>query len=159
MNFKSKIYREANHAISQDVLQPIFEAILSINPDISKNSISTLRDELMSKIMEGGWSQKAGLSHKSKITISGYKDGIGLCVQTGNVSRIYADLLKLQTLWASSKITAGIIIVPLKSNAVIFGSNLASFERLNTELDIFNRVITMPLYIIGLDGLGGTENA
>lgn len=159
MNFKARIYREANHAISQSVLQPIFEAIYSTNPTISKNSISGLRDELTSKIMEQGWSQKAGLSHKTKITITGYKDGVGLCIQTGNISRIYADLLKLQTLWASSKITAGIIIVPLKSNAVIFGSNLASFERLTTELEIFNRVITMPLYIIGLDGLGGSDNA
>ena len=159
MDFKSKVYREANHVISQNVLGPIFEAISSIVPDISKNTISALRDRLMSKIIERGWSRKAGLSHKSKITISGYKDGIGLCVQTGNVSRIYADLLKLQTLWASSKITAGIIIVPLKSNAVIFGSNLASFERLNTELEIFSRVITMPLYVIGLDGLGGNNDA
>lgn len=159
MKIQTTVYRDANCLIASEIIDPILEIMKSMTPEISKNSVSQVRDALLSGIMTEGWSRNAGLSHKSKITISGYKNGIGLCIQTGNVSRIYADLLKLQTLWVSSKITAGLIIVPIKSNAIVLGSNLASYERLNTELDIFKHVITMPLIVVGFDGLGGTQNA
>ena len=78
--------------------------------------------------------------------------GIGLCFQTGNVGRIYADLLKLQTLYTKGNITAGIILIPQNQTAKELGSNMANYERLIRELPIFSQVITMPIVVIGFDG-------
>lgn len=159
MNFQTLNYHDAEILISQNVVSSVIDALKKSDIQISKKASRSLRAAILKDIFESGWSQKPGLSYKSKISITAFKDGVGLCFQTGNVSRIYADLLKLQTLWASEKITAGIVIVPVLSNAKALGSNIASFERLKNELTIFSRVITMPLLVIGFDGIGGKQNA
>lgn len=96
-----------------------------------------------------GWSDNIYLDSISKINITSMRDDIGLCIQTGNVSRIYADLLKLQALYLRGSIKGGIIILPSKAAARSFGGNVATLERLERELPIFNQVITMPMVIIG----------
>ena len=75
-----------------------------------------------------------------------------MCFQTDNVGRIYADLLKLQTLYTKGNIIAGIILVPQIKTAKELGSNMANYERLIRELPIFSQVITMPLVVIGFNG-------
>ena len=80
-----------------------------------------------------------------------------MCFQTGNVGRIYADLLKLQTLYTRGNITAGIILIPQIKTAKELGSNMASYERLIRELPIFSQVITMPIVVIGFDGTEGEQ--
>ena len=75
-----------------------------------------------------------------------------MCLQTGNVGRIYADLLKLQTLYMKDNIQAGILLIPPQNAAVRLGQNLVNYERLTRELPIFNQVVTMPLVIVGFDG-------
>lgn len=66
-----------------------------------------------------------------------------------NVSRIYADLLKLQALYMRETIKAGIVILPTVKAARSFSGNVASLERLERELPIFSQVITMPVVVIG----------
>lgn len=78
-----------------------------------------------------------------------------MCFQTGNVGRIYADLLKLQTLYVKGNITAGIILIPQIKTAKALGANMANYERLIRELPIFSQVITMPIVVIGFDGTEG----
>lgn len=70
-------------------------------------------------------------------------------MQTGNVSRVYADLMKLQTLFVNGRIKAGIIIVATTDCARQYTCNAATYERLVRELEIFSQVITMPLVIVG----------
>ena len=100
-----------------------------------------------------GWSGEYRLDSDSKITISSYMQGVGLCFQTGNAGRVYADLLKLQTLYVKGNITAGIILIPTALTAKELGSNMANYERLVRELPLFSQVITMPIVVIGFDGM------
>ncbi len=96
-----------------------------------------------------GWSDKIFLALGSNISITAKKDDVGLCMQTGNVSRVYADLMKLQTLFMNGNIKAGIIIVATTDCARQYTCNAATYERLVRELDLFSQVITMPLVIVG----------
>ena len=77
-------------------------------------------------------------------------DKIGLCIQTGNVARTYADMLKLQALYTDGKINAGVLVLPVKECADTFGKNVANFERFLRELlYVFSKVITVPLLVVG----------
>jgi len=146
-------YHEALCLIPKKIMEPIEKIIAEINVEIKPKNAPAFRKEFIEKLYSQGWNEKAGLSYDSRISITAYNEGVGLCCQTGNVSRIYADMLKLQTLWVAGTIMVGIIILPIDSNAKILGDNMANYERLVRELNIFERVITMPLLIIGVNGL------
>lgn len=79
------------------------------------------------------------------------KDKTGLCIQTGNMARVYADLLKLQALFSRRTIDSGILILATVKCGRQFGGNVASYERVLRELDIFDKVVTMPLVVIGFN--------
>lgn len=151
-------YHDAQCFIPEETTSQIKNLLETSTAVLGKDSARSFRQSILDSLYKGGWNKNPGLSFKSHISITAYKNGIGLCFQTGNVSRIYADLLKLQTLWSSEKITAGIIVLPLLSTSKLIGSNVASFERLKNELGIFSRVITMPLLLIGFNYSGGNNN-
>lgn len=79
------------------------------------------------------------------------KDSVGLCLQTGNVGRFYADMLKLQTLYLNGKIESGIVILPTNHAAKLMGDNLANFERFIRELNLYKKIITIPIHVIGIE--------
>ncbi len=113
--------------------------------------INDFKQYLLPAIHRKGWSDEYFLDRTSKITITSIKESIGLCIQTGNMARMYADLLKLQALYSRGTINGGILILPVASCGKTFGGNVASYERVIRELHIFDKVITMPLIIIGFD--------
>lgn len=112
----------------------------------------SFKNHIRDKLRLDGWTGEYRLDIYSRITITSYKNEIGLCFQTGNVGRIYADLLKLQTLFTKGKIKAGMILLPTISKAKQFGTNTANYERLVRELPIFSQVITMPIVVVGFNG-------
>lgn len=113
--------------------------------------INDFKEYLIPAIRRKGWSDEFYLDRTSKITITSVKDNTGLCVQTGNMARMYADLLKLQALYSRGTISGGILILATAACGRTFGGNVASYERVIRELAIFDKVITMPLVIIGFD--------
>lgn len=110
-----------------------------------------IRDNLIESLVHSGWSTEVSVSIGSHITITSTKKNIGLCLQTGNMSRMYADMMKLQKLYLDNSIKAGIIIVPTANAARDLGDNIASYTRLTKELDIFSKVIHMPLVVYGFE--------
>ena len=121
---------------------------------MSKYEIKNFKDDLSDRLKSQGWSDKASLSVKSNITITAILKNIGLCTQTGNMARMYADLMKLQALYMDEKIKAAIFVVPTKACANSFGGNVANYDRLLNELvNIFSKVITVPILIIGFDNV------
>ena len=110
-----------------------------------------LREAILKEISTKGWSSKVKLSHSSQISITAINGEQALCLQTGNMSRFYADLLKLQYLYQKGNIKSAIYILPTKRVARIMGSNLAHFERLVDELKLFEQVITIPIFVIGIN--------
>lgn len=113
--------------------------------------ISDFKKYILPAIHKKGWSDEYYLDQISKITITSIKGKIGLCIQTGNMARMYADLLKLQALFSRGIINGGILILATDNCGRSFGGNIASYERVIRELSIFDQVITMPLLIIGFD--------
>lgn len=113
--------------------------------------INDFKQYLIPAILRRGWSDEYYLDRTSKITITSMKENTGLCIQTGNMARIYADLLKLQALYSRGTINGGILILAVSSCGKTFGGNVATYERVIRELDIFDQVITVPLMIIGFD--------
>ncbi|WP_426348682.1 BglII/BstYI family type II restriction endonuclease [Alloiococcus sp. CFN-8] len=135
--------------VPNDIINEICDVFSTVEFSLKKYVINDLRAAIPIKLKQLGWSDNVVLDRNSKINITSIRDNIGLCMQTGNVSRIYADLLKLQTLFLRGTIKAGIVIIPTLRAAKSFGGNVASLERLLRELPIFKQVITMPIVIIG----------
>jgi hypothetical protein len=133
------------------MIDEINTVLAGISQPVERYVISDIRNELLEKLQELGWSNKVFLDRVSKISITGVRNKIGLCVQTGNVSRVYADLMKLQALFMEDDIKGGILILPTAECGKQYASNAASMERLNRELEIFKQVITMPLVVIGFE--------
>lgn len=151
---RTQIYehRSGLKVVPADIITGVEKIVKEINPVLSKKSVASIKEAVKDRMEKDGWTGEYRLDTTSKITISSYLKGIGLCFQTGNVGRIYADLLKLQTLYTKGNITAGIILIPQNQTAKELGSNMANYERLIRELPIFSQVITMPIVVIGFDG-------
>jgi hypothetical protein len=97
-----------------------------------------------------GWSDETALSPDAKISIPSRKGDIALCVQTGNMGRFYADLLKLEYLFNEEMIKGAVYVLPVKELAKRWGENIANFERFTNEVKIFSKILHTPLVILGI---------
>ena len=148
---RSKIYnyRSGQQIIPKNIRESVINSIEGINYSLERYNIRNFNKDLLSKLHSCGWTDSFPLSVYSKIAITSKNNNIGLCIQTGNVARVYADLLKLQTLYTDEKINAGILVLPTKECADAIGTNVANYERLLRELSyIFAKVITIPMLIV-----------
>jgi hypothetical protein len=146
-----------NYAVKKEMYEHITFFLENLSFNVKNGSSRQLRILIEEELSNLGWSDKVKIHFEKEITITSLKDEIGLCLQTGNMSRFYADLLKLQTLYIKDKIKAAIYIIPTKRAAKIMGDNLANAERLVAELILFRHVITVPIAIIAIDQ-GGELN-
>lgn len=144
-------FNDANKIIPEDIQSQVIEVIKKSENKIRPRLASRIHNEIERKMHTYGWSEKVRLAANSNITITSVLKQVGMCIQTGNVSRIYADLIKIQTLFIRKTIIAGIIILPENDAAKNLGQNIANRQRLERELKIFSAVITVPLMIIGFD--------
>jgi len=149
---RSEIYQHQNiQKIPSSYQRQVSKAISSAP---TKRPISTqkIRRSIMNTLHENGWSNEIRIAPTiSKMDITSMKGDVGLCFQTGNMSRFYADILKLQTLFVEQKIKGSICIVPKQAFAKSFGQNIAYFERIVKELAIFSKTITVPILIYGIE--------
>lgn len=147
------IYNHHNgiNEVPSEYVDELRQIIEKYKKTLEHYKISDFKQYLIPSIHKNGWSDEYFLDRTSKITITSIKDKTGLCIQTGNMARMYADLLKLQALYTKGIIKSGILILANAACGRSFGVNVASYERVIKELDIFDQVITMPLVIIGFD--------
>lgn len=145
-------YRSGNEVIPNDISDSVLGIIKSLDYSLGKYDIKNFKDDLIDNLLISGWPNKVNLSTKSNISITSMLKGVGLCAQTGNIGRMYADLLKLQALYMDEKIKAAIFIIPTKKCANSFGGNIANYERFINELtNVFSKVVTVPMVIVGFD--------
>ena len=123
--------------VPENMLGEIADIIDEYTPVIERNSVTKIKTDITDALLLRGWSKEFRLDPTSRITVSSYLRGIGLCFQTGNYGRVYADLLKLQTLFTKGKISAGIILVPEKDLALRLGSNMANYEHFREKVEDF----------------------
>ena len=150
MQYTISEHRHGKAEVPEPVRKEIEHVIASRPATVHRGSTKILRDTILAGLAEKGWPSDVSVDPVSKISVTSVKSRIGLCLQTGNMSRMYADLLKLQTLYLREVIEAGIIIVPMHETAKQLGENVANSDRLVRELHIFERVITIPLIVFGV---------
>lgn len=135
--------------VNMGIRSGIERVLHAIKMPLRKNCAPKLRREITKGLHVLGWSDRVPIRAKVKLTVTAINDRVGLCLQTGNMARFYADLLKLQVAFLDGNIRAAILVLPTREAARSMGSNIASFERLVKELDLFKRIITIPLIVIG----------
>lgn len=151
MRFEKHDHRNASSIIPENFQEEVLKAISSTKAS-TPVSTQKIRHSILEKLHECGWSDGVRINPKSsKIDITSMRSDTGLCFQTGNMSRFYADILKLQTLFADGKIKASICIVPKKRFAKVLGDNLVNYERFVTELSIFFKTVTVPILLYGVE--------
>ncbi len=150
MNIKTYFHQSKGTDWKGNDISEIIRAIEDLDISIESGCSKRLRACILRLLQLQGWSSKVKLSHASEISITAIKEDIGLCLQTGNMSRFYADLLKVQYLFQKGTISAALYILPTKHNSKIMGSNLANYERLTHEIELFCNIITIPMLIIGI---------
>ena len=79
------------------------------------------------------------------------REHVGLCLQTGNMARMYADLMKLQTLYLNDAIQGAVFVLPSQPVALAIGDNIAQAARLERELEIFRKAYYVPTLIVALE--------
>lgn len=131
-----------------DWITDVFE-----KPDIQiiPGCTTAIRDHVKGEFASEGWAYNVKIDHNYDLTVFGVKDDIAFHLQTGNISRAPYDLLKLQHLFATRRIEAAALALPTKQAANRMGSNLANFERVMSELSLFDRTITLPIFLIGFE--------
>lgn len=124
--------------------------IATITTKPARGTSRKLRDAFLAGLKTSGWSSEVAVHPESDITITSMKGDVGLCLQTGNMARMYADLIKLQTLYLNNAVRSAVIVVPSAPIAKLLGSNIAQADRLVRELDIFKKAYHVPTLIFAL---------
>lgn len=151
MKYVTAGHRYGDMVVPGDIQQDIIDAITNTNTEPARRSSPKIKTEILDHLLGAGWSGEVELDPVSRITITSAKNKIGLAFQTGNMGRMYADLLKLQTLYLRETIKAGLFIVPTYDAAQLLGDNVTNFDRLIKELAIFERAVTVPILIFGFE--------
>lgn len=150
MKIKSFSHNSGNQIIDSSMLDHMVKGLSNINKPFIKGGAPEIRAEISFVLGRLGWSDKVRISSKQAITVTSKKGKMALCLQTGNMARFYADLLKLQSQFLDGKIEVAIYILPMQAAAKKLGDNIAQFERFTREIDtVFYKVITVPIIVLG----------
>ena len=118
------------------------------NIEVKYGCTSAIRSHLKDQLTDAGWAYNVRINAEYDLTVTGIYRDMGFQIQTGNIARAIYDLMKLQYLYHEKKIQTAAIAVPTKEAAALIGSNVAHDERLSGELELFDRIITVPLMLI-----------
>jgi hypothetical protein len=119
---------------------------------IESHATDAIRDHVRGELTQQGWSGEVPIApHFTAVTIFSLKDDLAIQIQTGNVSRVFYDLVKIQYLFSRNRIEAAALAVPSRNAAQRLGSNVANFERLCGELQLYDRIITVPILVISFE--------
>ena len=108
------------------------------------------------RLLEEGWVKGLAVGN-SRLSIGYAKARIGMCIQMGNTSRVYADLLKLETLFRLKVIDQAVLVVPSDEYSTTLGTNYANFNRVEQDIQAFSPTISVPILLISVDNRRGTK--
>lgn len=138
--------------IPEHILYPLYWDLEKLNVKLTKRGSREIREPIEKILAVNGWSNRIRVVPDYTISISSMCDEVGLCLQFGNMARLYADLLKLQLMYLNGTIKSAIYILPMKKFALELGVNVVNYERLTHELQIFQKIIKVPMVVIGIQG-------
>lgn len=138
-------------SVPEHIQTEIAQAIKSVAVKPAAGAATRIRDAILAGLKASGWSGKIPVAKGSDITITSMREEVGLCLQTGNMARMYADLIKLQTLYMDNAIKSAVLIIPSEPLALLLGSNIAQAKRLERELAIFKKAYHVPTLVFALE--------
>lgn len=118
---------------------------------IAAGCTGTIRSHIRDELTNAGWACGPRIEPSYDLTVTGMSRDLAFQIQTGNISRAIYDLMKLQYLYTQKKIEAAALAVPTKAAADIIGSNVANADRVWSELQLFDRIITVPMLVIAFE--------
>ncbi len=151
MNTRSYSHHYGEHSVPENIVAPVKTFLADTDFDFVGQSAPDLRQLVLSFLHNYGWSEETKIAAGTDLTITSMKQSVALALQTGNMSRFYADLFKLQYLYMQNRAQGALYIIPTKEAAKGLGSNIANFERLVEELKMFRHIVTIPIFVIGIE--------
>jgi len=145
---------ESGRALADELMGAI--GTISWSETTRARGVTGIRRAVVDRLTVLGWSDPVRIRSSLGITITAMNQRIGLCLQTGNMARFYADLMKLQLVFVDGVANGAVYVVPTKKAASELGSNLVNFERIVAETRLFQRIITLPLIVVGFEDGGET---
>ncbi|HWY15158.1 MAG TPA: hypothetical protein VNX86_08510 [Rhizomicrobium sp.] len=118
---------------------------------VAPGSTGKIRDYIRDGLQQAGWAHSVRIEPTFDLTVTGIYRDLAFQIQTGNVSRAMYDLIKMEYLYRKNKIEATALAVPTKSAAEIIGSNIANVDRLWSEIQLFDRIITVPILLLAFE--------
>ena len=115
---------------------------------IQERDTAKIRDYVRHEFERQGWAINVKIDQGLGLSVFAMKADLAFHLQTGNISRAAYDLLKLQQLYQSNRIQAAALALPTKDCASMLGSNIANADRVTKELQLFDRVITVPIMVM-----------
>tara|TARA_R110000772_G_scaffold85082_1_gene179087 strand:+ start:1062 stop:1517 length:456 start_codon:yes stop_codon:yes gene_type:complete len=151
MRYFEYSHNHANKILDKEIMDNLFLVLKKFKAKYYKGVTRELRHQLKEELDKFGWSDSIEIVEGTHISITSYNNKHGLCLQTGNMSRFYADLIKLQHLYLNDKIKGAFYLLPSKETSLKLGSNIAHFDRFTKEIEIFKKTITIPILVVGMD--------
>ena len=118
---------------------------------IRPKNTTEIRMHVDSEFMKEGWARDVKLDQNLGLKVFAQKDDLAFQLQTGNMSRAAYDLLKFQYLFQSNRIESAALAVPTVEAARTLGANIANADRIMRELQLFDRVISVPILLIAFE--------
>ena len=144
-------HSQGEQRVDPRIKAEVISTLDNLNFPIRKGCADKLRKSILSVLGTHGWSDEFKLDSDSQISLTSSLHDHLLCLQTGNMGRFYADLLKMQYVFSNRHAKAGFYILPSKEAAKKMGSNIAQFDRFTKELNLFKHIITIPILVLGIN--------
>ena len=136
---------------SRDLYEWATDIFAAPQVKVQAKSTRQIRSHVLSELRSDGWGLNAAIDAEVELTVFARKEDLAFQLQTGNISRYAYDVLKLQHLYMSREIECAILAVPTKEAASKLGSNIAHVERIWAELNIFDRIVSVPIMVIAFE--------
>ncbi|HEX5324601.1 MAG TPA: BglII/BstYI family type II restriction endonuclease [Capsulimonadaceae bacterium] len=88
----------------------------------------------------------------SRLAADFKKNRIQVEVQFGNMARWYTDVFKFLLSYSANDIEIGVLIVPMQITAKQIDENVVYFERVVRELPHAKMAVTIPVWVVGING-------
>lgn len=134
------------------IAQSVIDSLLPIPPEVRDSR--QMRKHWEEELLSAGWVKGLAVN-KSKLTIGYALDDVGMCIQLGNTSRVYADLLKLETCFRLGDISYAVLVVPSDDYSLSLGTNYAAFSRTEHDIKSLSPTISVPIILISIDNRRG----
>lgn len=148
-----KVYQHGNtrEAVGSEVLPRVRQLLEDCDVALRPGAATTVRKVFLEGLRGAGWTDRVRIDRRCNLTVTAMMGTVALCLQTGNMARMYADLMKLQLAYLDGNITVAALVVPTSTAGAVLGSNIASYERLTRELEVFRSIVTVPLVVFGFE--------